>query len=74
MDRILFGALLLLGVGVLSVRYLDQKGRAPANAAPVLAVSPSSNTMSANTRSFVVQANGGILRWTRASMVAASRS
>jgi aspartyl protease family protein len=59
MDRILFGALLLLGVGVLSVRYLDQKGRAPANAAPVQAVSPSSNTMSANTRSFVVQANGG---------------
>ena len=33
MNRILLGALLFLGVGVLSVRYLDQKGRAPANAA-----------------------------------------
>jgi aspartyl protease family protein len=54
MDRILFGALLFLGIGVLSVRYLDQKGRAPANAAPVQAVSPSSST-----RSFVVQASGG---------------
>ena len=58
MDRILLGALLFLGVGVLSVRYLDQKGRAPANAAPVQAVAPS-NTPSSNTRSFVVQASGG---------------
>jgi aspartyl protease family protein len=59
MDRILFGALLFLGIGVLSVRYLDQKGRAPANAAPVQAVSPSSNTPSSNTRSLVVHASGG---------------
>jgi aspartyl protease family protein len=59
MDRILLGALLFLGVGVLSVRYLDQKGRAPVNAAPAQAVSPSSNTSSSNTRSLVVHASGG---------------
>ena len=59
MDRILLGALLFLGVGVLSVRYLDQKGRAPVNAAPVHAVSPSSNTPSSNARSLVVQASRG---------------
>jgi aspartyl protease family protein len=59
MNRILLGALLFLGVGVLSVRYLDQKGRAPANAAPVQAVLPSSNTQSPNTRSLVVHASGG---------------
>jgi aspartyl protease family protein len=59
MDRILLGALLFLGIGVLSVRYLDQKARAPANAAPVEAISASSSAPSANTRSFVVQASGG---------------
>jgi aspartyl protease family protein len=59
MDRILLGALLFLGIGVLSVRYLDQKARAPANAAPVEAISSSSSAPSANTRSFVVQASGG---------------
>jgi aspartyl protease family protein len=59
MDRILLGALLFLGVGVLSVRYLDQKGRAPVNAAPVHAVSPSSNTPSSNTRGLVVHASRG---------------
>ena len=59
MNRLLLGALLFLGIGVLSVRYLDQKGRAPANAAPVQAVSPSSGTPSSNARSLVVHANGG---------------
>src|SRR4029450_1194909 len=44
MDRILFGALLLLGVGVLSVRYLDQTGRAPVNAAPVQVAAPPANS------------------------------
>jgi aspartyl protease family protein len=58
MNRILLGALLFLGIGVLSVRYLDQKGHAPANAAPVQAISPSSNTSSPN-RSLVVHASGG---------------
>jgi aspartyl protease family protein len=58
MNRLLLGALLFLGVGVLSVRYLDQKGRAPANAAPVQAVAPA-NTPSSNTRSLVVNASGG---------------
>jgi len=54
MDRIIFGALLFLGVGVLSVRYLDQTGRAPVNAAPVqVTASP------ANSRSLVVQASAG---------------
>jgi aspartyl protease family protein len=59
MNRLLLGALLLLGVGVLSVRYLDQKGHAPASAAPVQAVSPSSSTPSSNARSLVVHASGG---------------
>jgi aspartyl protease family protein len=59
MNRILLSALLFLGVGVLSVRYLDQKGRTPANAAPIQAVSPSSNTPSSNARSLVVHASGG---------------
>jgi aspartyl protease family protein len=54
MDRILFGALLLLGVGVLSVRYLDQTGRAPVNAAPVQVAAPP-----ANSRSLVVRASAG---------------
>jgi aspartyl protease family protein len=54
MVRILFGALLFLGVGVMSVRYLDQHGRAPVNAAPVqVTASP------ANSRSLVVQASAG---------------
>jgi aspartyl protease family protein len=59
MNRLLLGALLFLGVGVLSARYLDQKGGVPVNAAPVQAVSPSSNTSSSNTRSLVVHASGG---------------
>jgi aspartyl protease family protein len=59
MDRILLGALLFLGVGVLSARYLDQKGGVPVSAAPVQAVSPSSNAPSSNTRSLVVQASNG---------------
>ena len=58
MDRILLGALLFLVIGVVSVRYLDQKGSVPVNAAPVQAVAPAS-TPSSNTRSFVVQANAG---------------
>jgi aspartyl protease family protein len=54
MVRIFFGALLFLSVGVMSVRYLDEKGRAPATAAPVrLAAQP------ANSRSLVVQASAG---------------
>src|SRR6266705_1236915 len=55
MTRILFGALLFLGAGVLSVRYLDQSGRAPVvNAAPVqVAAQP------ANPRSLVVRASQG---------------
>jgi aspartyl protease family protein len=59
MDRILLGALLFLVVGVVSVRYLDQKGSAPVNAAPVQAVAPSFSTTSSNSRSLVVQASNG---------------
>jgi aspartyl protease family protein len=59
MNRLHLGALLFLVVGVLSVRSLDQKGRAPANAATVQAVSPSSSTPSSNTRSLVVHASNG---------------
>jgi len=59
MDRILLGAVLLLVVGVVSVRYLDQKGSAHVNAAPVQAVAPSSSAPSSSSRSLVVQANNG---------------
>ena len=54
MVRILLGALLLLGAGVLSARYIEQAGRAPVNAATVQpAPQPS------NSRSLVVRASSG---------------
>jgi aspartyl protease family protein len=59
MNRLLLGALLFLVVGVVAVRYLDQKGRAPANAAPVQPVAPSSHMPLSNARSLVVHASGG---------------
>ena len=52
MVRIFFGALLFLGVGVMSVRYLDQHGRAPAIAAPMQLAAPP-----VNSRSLVVRAS-----------------
>jgi aspartyl protease family protein len=54
MVRILLGALLLLGAGVLSARYIEQAGHAPVNAATVQpAPQPS------NSRSLVVRASNG---------------
>jgi len=54
MIRILIGAVMLLGAGVLSARYLEQAGRAPANAASVQSV-----PQPANARSLVVRASQG---------------
>jgi len=55
MIRILISAAVFLGVGVLSVRYLEQAGRAPANAAPAQQVT----TAPSNSRSLVVRASEG---------------
>jgi len=54
MVRILLGALLLLGAGVLSARYIEQAGHAPVNAATV---QPAPQT--SNSRSLVVRAGNG---------------
>jgi len=55
MVRMLFGALLFLAIGVMSVRYLDRTSHAPAaNVAPVQVAAPP-----ANSRSLVLRASDG---------------
>jgi len=55
MNLVLFGALLFLAIGVMSVRYLDRTSHAPAaNVAPVQVAAPP-----ANSRSLVLRASDG---------------
>jgi len=59
MDRILFGALLFLGIGVLSARYLDRTGHAPVVNAAQVQGAVQGPAQPANSRSLVVRASDG---------------